>query len=225
MRTAVIACVAAALLTATNVGAQTIYTTTFTSGTTFVPTYQAGNFSATFAGPALSYFSEYYAADDPCIRNIGPGLLSLTFNQPVLALSFDVGGLDASWGDQVTFSMAPTSPLGATLNRNFYFTQNVPTLSGSSLIPTGSGCGARVSFDNLGGGAGTTAFSFVWSDNGTAGGNDWVLYDNFSFTVVPEPSAFALVGFGGVVLLISGRRKQGVFPKAINWESERPREA
>jgi hypothetical protein len=39
-----------------------------------------------------------------------------------------------------------------------------------------------VTFTNLGGGAGTTPF--VWSDNGIAGINDWVLYDNFTFTVL-----------------------------------------
>jgi hypothetical protein len=41
----------------------------------------------------------------------------------------------------------------------------------------------------------------------TTAGTDRV--DNFSVTVVPEASTFALAGLGGAVLLIFGRRKDG----------------
>ena len=123
----------------------------------------------------------------------------------------DVGGLDASWVDKITFSMAPSSPLGATLNRILYFTGHVPTLSGNSLIPTGSSGGARVTFTDIGGGAGATSFSFVWNDVGTAGGYDWVMYDNFSFSAIPEPSSTMLLILAGVAGILL-RRKGAALP-------------
>jgi len=192
---------AAACLAATCAEGQELYTTTFTSGTNFVPTYQAGSFSATFAGPDLTFFAQPLTADDPCIRNIGPGSLSLTFSQPVTTISFDVGGLDGFWGDGVRFDT--TSTLGPTLNRAYYFTHIFAAFSSTTLIcPTTNdgSAGARITFANLGGAAGVT--SFGWSDVGTAGTSDWVLYDNFSFTVVPEPAALSLAVLGAGILRI-----------------------
>jgi hypothetical protein len=186
------------LAAATSLHAQT-FTTRFTSGGAFAPTFQAGTFSATFAGPSLSFDAGYDS-----ILNKGPGTLSVTFSHPVTAISFDVGGLDIGWNDKITFSMAPTSPLAPALNPSEWFLP-LATLSGNSLVSMSESEGGRVTFANLGGAAGVTAFS--WDDVGTAGGSDWVLYDNFSFTVVPEPATLALAGLGAAALFIFRRRK------------------
>lgn len=191
--------IAAVFLAVTCADGQLLYTTTFTSGTNFVPTYQAGSFSATFAGPDLTSYALPLTADYTCIRNIGAGRLSLTFSQPVTTISFDVGGVDGMWNDGVSFDTAPT--LGPTLNRDYFFRHIFASLLGTTLFcdaPTDANGGARVSFANLGGGAGVT--SFGWSDVGTAATSDWVLYDNFSFTVVPEPAALSLAVLGAAIL-------------------------
>ena len=172
-----------------------IYNTTFTSGTSFTPVFSQGSFTATFAGPNLSYYSE----TDPSVRNISAGTLSLLFNQPVVAISFDVGGLDTSWGDQITFPIVPLTPLQLAFNRSVPF-QNLATLSGATLLPLDSGYGARVTFGNLGSGGGIT--TFLWNDTGTAGSNDWTFYDNFTFTVVPEPAATVFIALGAAAWFV-----------------------
>ena len=181
-----IVCGLALMGAAATVTAQSTFNTEFTSGGALATIYTSGSFQASFTGVSLSYFS----GDN--ILNIGAGTLSLTFSKPVTSISFDVGGLDpsSSWNDKIIFNQAPTLGTPENLLGGAYAYDAV--LNGTTL--TGSGGGARVTFDNLGG-----ITSFPWTDAGTAGGSDWTFYDNFSFTIapVPEPSTLALVALGG----------------------------
>jgi hypothetical protein len=175
---------------AASVQAQLIYNTEFTSGGALATTYVSGSFSATFTGVSLSYYSGYN------ILNIGAGTLSLAFSQPVTSILFDVGGLDTSWGDKIIFSQVPA--IGPAQTSAGYYNLNTLNLNGTTITPRGNSSGGRMTFSGL-----PNVTSFVWTDAGTAGNNDWILYDNFSFTTspVPEPSTLAILAVGSVLVL------------------------
>ena len=181
--------------------AQLTYDTEFTSDGGLATTYVSGDFSATFTGVALAYSDPSIVAGAN-IFNEGAGTLSLAFSQPVTSISFDVGGLDVSWGDEIIFTQAPSIGPAQSSVTAVYGAYPL-NLNGASITPTGDGSGGRVTFSGL-----PNVTLFTWTDAGIADGNDWTFYDNFSFTTsaVPEPSTLALASLSGLSL-IAFRRK------------------
>jgi hypothetical protein len=138
--------------------------------------------------------------DGANIFNTGPGILSLTFSQPVTSISFDVGGLDVSWGDEIIFPEAPI--IGPAQNTVFSVYDAYPlNLNDTTITPSGDSSGGRMTFSDL-----PDVTYFAWTDAGNGGAYDWTFYDNFSFTTsdVPEPSTLALAGLSCFVFIACG---------------------
>lgn len=160
-----------------------VYTTEFRSGLSLMSTYESGDFSATLSSsePSLDILgsSEYDLDNDPVVRAIGSGTISLSFNQTVTSISFDIGGLDSS--DSTTFSTVPSLDNPQNTTQHF---SNAPTLNGTTVQGT-SASGTRVTFSSLD----TTSLS--WNNSGT-----WIFYDNFEFSTdaVPEPALVVMLG-------------------------------
>jgi hypothetical protein len=193
--------VAAMLAVSARAQGQATYDTEFTVDNGLSPTYASGDFSANFEGVSLQY-SGPFPVDGANIFNTGPGTLSLTFSEPVTSISFDIGGLDASWGDEVIFSQVPAIGLAQSSISSVY-DQNSLILSGDTIVPSGDGSGGRVTFSDL-----PDVTYFAWTDAGTAGAYDFTFYDNFAFTTsdVPEPSTLVLAGLGCLSLIAYGRK-------------------
>lgn len=78
------------------------------------------------------------------------------------------------------------------------------TAEGSSTTPSGAWNNKNWSNYTASGTVATGAQSFIIT-YGTSGGND-AYADNLSFTVTPEPSSTALLGLGGLALILRRRK-------------------
>ena len=211
--------VAAGLAVSARAQGQLTYNTEFTSNGGLATTYVNGSFSAVFTGVSLQYSGPFPVADANIV-NTGPGTLSLAFSQPVTSISFDVGGLDVSWGDEIIFSQAPTIGLAQNSVYSVYGAYPL-NLDGTTITPTGDSSGGRVTFSDL-----PDVTYFAWTDAGTSGAYDWTFYDNFSFTpsAVPEPSTLGLAGLSCLSLIAYSRIKKSsraLSLRAIIWRQRK----
>ena len=168
-------------------------TTTFPSGSGSMVTDTIGGLTVSFATTGdFSQWNQQTSSTDPSLRNIGFANYELSFSAPIRNLSFDVGGLDTSWGDVVHSFRAdgddiPLS-LGMPLNISQGFNLHMAVWNGSQLGPgSGEDNGARVFFGPIH--ISTLTFSSLGTSSGS---NHWILFDNFAFEVVPEPTGFLI---------------------------------
>lgn len=183
-------------------------TTTFPSGSGSTVSDTVGGVTVTFSTTGdFSQWDQQTSATDPSLRNIGFANYQLSFSTPIQSLSFDIGGLDTTWGDVIHSFLADNNPIGLTTgpptNISQGFNLHMAVWNGSQLLPgSEEDNGARVFF-------GSTAISTLkFSSSGTSSGsNHWIHYDNFSFVAVPEPATCSTaVSMCGLVLVLLRRR-------------------
>ena len=101
--------------------------------------------------------------------------LTLGFSEPIDALSFDIGSLDVTTGESVTFSTAPVLTASTGVD---WVLLGPAVLSGTTVMHGSTqATGGRVTFSGLGG-----ITSFTFSENWVGG--HAIYYDNFSATAI-----------------------------------------
>jgi hypothetical protein len=182
--------------------------TSFSSGSGSSVSDNVDGILATFTTTKqFSQFAEQSGSADPSLRNVGFADYVLSFSTPIQFLSFDVGGVDTSWGDRLydfQIDGVPASLLiESPLNISQAFNLHTAVWNGSQLSPgLEQDNGARISFGSA------TISSLTFRSSGASDqSNHWILFDNFSFLrAVPEPSTFLLLSLAAITCLAIRRR-------------------
>jgi hypothetical protein len=114
--------------------------------------------------------------------------LTLTLNQAIDSLSFDIGSLDSANNERVAFTL---TPIVSAPNSVDWFNGGLAVLTGNTLSHGGMNhATARVSFTGLGG---ITSFTFAEEFTGHG-----IYFDNFTVSTisVAEPTTLALLSLG-----------------------------
>ncbi|WP_279247481.1 PEP-CTERM sorting domain-containing protein [Candidatus Litorirhabdus singularis] len=173
----------------------------FTSGGLTSSTATNGAFTATInadGGQQFNYPTSYLRS----ARGSSGDTLTLSFNQAIDSLSFDVGSLDAGNNNEsLVFALTPIVSAVSSVD---WSNGGLAVLTGNTLSSGGANAAtARVSFMGLGG---ITSFSFAEVFTGHA-----IYFDNFTVNtgsgVVPAPATLALFGLGLAGLGWSKRKK------------------
>jgi hypothetical protein len=174
-----------------------IYDWAFTSGTATNATASDGSFTATITADGSQSFSYPTSYLNSSGGNSGDAL-NLGFSEPIDALSFDIGSLDTTTGESVTFSTAPVLTASTSVD---WVLLGPAVLTGTTVMHGSTqATGGRVTFTGLGG-----ITSFTFSENWVGG--HAIYYDNFSATAIPEPAAAALLGLGLIGLTAAAHRR------------------
>ena len=102
-----------------------------------------------------------------------------------------------SAGDEATFTSLTIDPSASLLAADWLTIADPAVSLGTGAAPASAFDGSEL-VTNYG----------VWltDDSGGGGGTAWTQVDNFSVTEVPEPSSAALLGLGGLALILRRRK-------------------